>query len=277
MKYTKWLTIGAPIIAGVLLLGGIASAQTIPVPQYGHGFGMGGYGQGMRTPGVAGTVSAISGTTLTVTSKSFGRGQNTQNATTTTYTVDASNATVMKNGTSSSIGAVSVGDMIFVQGTVSGDSVTATSIRDGIPMGGPGGMHGPRNASGTWNGSSTKFLPSAIIQGNGQPVVGGSVTAIDGDTLTVTTAANSVVYTVDATNATIEKGNATSTVGSIAVGDDILVQGSVSGTSVTANSVIDQGAPHTASSSNGNGGGQGFAHGFVNAIGGFFHHLFGFF
>ena len=97
----------------------------------------------------------------------------------------------------------------------------------------------------------------------------------------VVTANNSVTYTIDATNATIEKDNATSTIGSIAVGDDVLVQGSVSGTSVTATSVIDQGAPRTASStsgsSNGNGGGGGFVGGFMNSIGGFFHHLFGFF
>ena len=55
MKYTKLLAISGSLIAGVLLLGGIASAQTMP-PQGGHGFGMGGYGQGMHAPGVMGTV-----------------------------------------------------------------------------------------------------------------------------------------------------------------------------------------------------------------------------
>jgi len=274
MKYTRLLAISGTLIAGVLLLGGIASAQTMP-PQNGHGFGMGGhmgYGQGTQAPGVVGKVSAISGTTLMVTSGGFGRGQN---VTPTTYTVNDSTATVIKNGTSSSVSAINIGDMVFVQGTVSGTSVTATSIRDGIPTG--GGMRGFKNASGTWNGSSTRPRPMPIIQGNGQPVVGGSVTATSGDTLTVTTANNNVTYTIDATNATIEKGNTTSTIASISVGDDVLVQGSVSGTSVVATSVIDQGAPRTASSSNGNGGNQGFARGFMNAIGGFFHHLFGFF
>lgn len=274
MKYTKLLAISGSLIAGVLLLGGIASAQTMP-PQGGHGFGMGGYGQGMHAPGVMGTVSSISGTTITLTSSGFGR-----TATTTTYTVNASTATVTKNGASSSLSAVSVGDMIFVQGTVSGLNVTATSIRDGMPMG--GGMRGFKNASGTWNGSSTmprRGTPQNLIQGNGQPVVGGSVTAINGSTLTIITANNTVTYTIDATNATIEKDNATSTITSVAIGDNVLVQGTVSGTSVTATSVIDQGVPHTPSStpsqSNGNGG--GFVGGFMNSIGGFFHHLFGFF
>jgi len=279
MKYTKWLAMSGSLVVGVLLLGGVASAQTMP-PQGGHGFGMGGrmgYGQGTQAPGVVGKVSAISGTTLTVTSSGFGRGQN---ATPTTYTVNASTATVMKNGTSSSITAVNVGDMVFVQGTVSGANVTATSIRDGIPTG--GGMRGFKNASGTWNGSSTmprRGTPQNLIQGNGQPVVGGSVAAISGDTLTVATTNNNVTYTIDATNATIEKGGATSTIASIAVGDDILVQGSVSGTSVTATSVIDQGAPRTApaTASPSNGGGRGFIGGVMNSIGGFFHHLFGFF
>ena len=276
MKYTKLLAISGTIVAGLVLLGGIASAQTMP-PQNGRGFGMGGYGQGMHAPGVAGTVAAVNGTTLTVTSKGFGHGQN---ATTTTYTVDASTATVMKNGTSSQLSAVNVGDMVFVQGTVSGSNVAATSIRDGMPMG--GGMRGFKNASGTWNGSTTmprRGTPQNLIQGNGQPVVGGSVTAISGSTLTLTTANGNVTYTIDATNATIEKGNATSTIASIAIGDNVLVQGSVSGTSVTASSVVDQGMPRTASSTSGssNGGGRGFVGGFMNAIGGFFHHLFGFF
>jgi hypothetical protein len=71
------------------------------------------------------------------------------------------------------------------------------------------------------------------------------------------------------------KGNVSATISSIAVGDKVLVQGSVSGTSITASSVIDQAKP------NGNGGengeGNGNAHpGFFGSIGGFFKHLFGF-
>ena len=46
------------------------------------------------------------------------------------------------------------------------------------------------------------------ITGNGEPVVGGNITAINGSTLTITNKSN-VTYTIDATNATIIKSNAT--------------------------------------------------------------------
>ena len=54
-----------------------------------------------------------------------------------TYTVDATNAKVMKSATSgvkpttATIADIQVGDTVMVQGTVSGTSVTATSIFDG--------------------------------------------------------------------------------------------------------------------------------------------------
>jgi hypothetical protein len=208
---------------------------------------------GGRAPGVFGTVSAVSGNTLTVTSK----GGPNSSSTATTYTVDASNATVMKDNATSSVSNIAVGDNVMVQGTVSGTNVTATRIEDGIPQG-----------MGKGGGAVASF------QGNGEPVVGGSVSAINGDSLTVTNKSN-VTYTVDATNATIMKGNATSSLSAIATGDNVLVQGTVNGTAVTATTVIDQGA---ASSSTTSGGpmmrGMG---GFFGAIGGFFQHLFGFF
>ena len=44
------------------------------------------------------------------------------------------------------------------------------------------------------------------------------------------------------TNATVVKDNATSSISAIASGDNVIVQGTVNGTAVTASSVIDQGA-----------------------------------
>src|ERR1700722_1326994 len=103
----------ASAAAAVLLVGGAASAATT-----------GSWGGGSHMPpGVFGTVSAISGSTLTVTSKGFGA-----NATATTYTVNAANATVMKNGATSALSDIAVGDNVMAQGTVSGDTVTATKI-----------------------------------------------------------------------------------------------------------------------------------------------------
>lgn len=260
MKNKLLLAVTGSVIAGALLMGGTAFAQTTPAPQNGSWSGHAGH-----APGVFGTVSAIdtSSDTLTITSKGFGA-----NATATTYTVDATGATVTKNGSASTLGDVAVGDTVMVQGTVSGTNVTATSIRDGV-MGGRGG-------SGMKFGSHGSSTPMSNIQGNGQPVVGGNVTAINGSTLTVVTAKGSVTYSVDASNATIDKGNATSSISNIAVGDNVVVQGAVSGTSVVASSVIDQGAP----SNSGSGPAamvKGGFRGFMGAIGGFFQHLFGFF
>ena len=83
-------------------MAGIASAQT---PSMGWGIGATVHAGARGTmPGVFGTVSAINGTTLTLTSKDFGgpQGANTS-ASAKTYTVDASNATVFKSGATSTL------------------------------------------------------------------------------------------------------------------------------------------------------------------------------
>jgi hypothetical protein len=242
---------------------------------------------GMR-PAVFGTVASIDGTSLTVTQgarPSFGT--STPAMATTTYSVDASNATVFKNNATSTISSVLVGDMVAVQGTVSGTDVTATTIRDGVvpgmmmghggmgAMGSSTGQRGPggyRNASST-NGMSTGMQASPIT-GNGQPVIAGSISAINGNSLTITDKSN-VSYTVDVTNAKIVEGQNTIAVSNLAVGDNVIIQGTVEGTSVTASSVIDQKAPAAGSNPSSttaphNGGG------IFGAIGGFFSHIFGF-
>lgn len=236
------------------------------------GAGMGRMG-GMK-PAAFGTVSAVNGTTLTITET------NPKDSTTTTYTVDASNAKVMKfaapvAGTTStpgtrptpatiSVSDIAVGDTVSIQGTVSGTNVTATSIMDGVMMG-----HGGMMQKGT-AGNMANFP-----QGNGQPIVGGTVSAISGNSITITNSSGTA-YTIDATAAKImTKGNATSTISSVAVGDSVLVQGAVNGQSVTASSVMDNGqAPATGTQG---GAAAPQAHtGFFGAIGGFFKHLFGF-
>jgi len=234
----------------------------------------------MMAPGVSGTVSAINGTTLTVAA--MGRPTPEKTAATavtapttmgTVYTVDASSAKIYKGSatTTVSISSIAVGDKVMVQGTVSGTNVVATVIRDGI-----GGAMGGKGFGGRGTSSTPSTTP--VIQGNGEPIVGGSITAISGASLTVTNASN-VTYTIDATNAKIVKSGATSTISAVAIGDTVIVQGTVNGTSVTASSVIDQGVKSTNGSSantpsaGSHGGGLG---GFFGAIGGFFKHLFGF-
>jgi hypothetical protein len=262
------LAIALPVFAQTASLTGGAGVQ---VGLSGH-YGMRGGGGGMP-PGVFGTVSAVSGTTLTVTAMT----RPSPNASSTpgaVYTVDASNAQVFKNGTSSAVTDIATGDKVMVQGTVSGTNVTATVIRDGFGgMMGGRGMPGGQGGNGFGHGA-TSTLP---IQGNGEPVIAGSITAISGTTITVTNASN-VTYTIDASNATIVKGGASSTIANVAVGDNLIVQGTVNGTSVTASSVIDQGSGSkgTGTSTVSAGAHASVRVGFFGAIGSFFKHLFGF-
>jgi hypothetical protein len=237
--------------------------------------------RGGMSPGVFGTVSAVDGDTLTVTSVTRMR----PNATTTpatssvVYAVDATNAKIYKGSatTTVSVSDIAQGDTVMVQGTISGTNVTATVIRDGAFPRPVGGSTMPGKGFGRSASSTASTTP--IIQGNGEPVVGGSVTAISGTTLTVTNTSN-VTYTIDAASATVVVKGASSTLTNVAIGDNVIVQGTVDGNAVTASSIIDQGAKSAnASSTNGqsHGGGIGASFGgFFGAIGGFFQHLFGF-
>jgi hypothetical protein len=220
------LLLAAVGILSVILVALPAFAQTSPGPY-------GGARQGSRAggqPEVFGTVASVNGTTLTVTSKGFGK-----TATATTYTVDTTNATVTKNNAASTVADIAVGDTIMIQGTVSGTSVTATAIRDGVMTGG-----GRGTASSGTKGTSPAVKPVTKRVGTG---VGGTVASINGTTLTVTSNAVNggtvTTYTVDASKATVTKSGATSSVSDISVGDTVMIQGTVSGTSVTATTIRD--------------------------------------
>jgi hypothetical protein len=203
-------------------------------------------GEARNGMGINGTVASISGTTLTVTGNVGPKG-----GTATTYTVDASGASVVKNGTASTVSVIIVGDKVMVQGTVTGTNVIAKNIRDGVPQ--------PQ------------------IQGNGQPIVAGKVTAISGSTITITNTSN-VTYTIDATSAKFVVGGVASpTISNIAVGNNVVVQGTVNGNSVIASSIIDQKAKTTVGEvSPGSPKSEKGMGGFMKGVGDFFKHMFGF-
>jgi hypothetical protein len=189
---------------------------------------------GTHTPPAAvGTVTAVDGNTVTLTDKKSG----------TTYTIDVSSATITKRSaptaSSSTTGTTStgtsrtwtpptettitasdiaVGDTLMVQGTVSGTTITATKVEDGVGgFGGHGGgMGGP--------------------DGRG-PGVQGTVTAVNGNTITVT-GKNGTTYTIDGSSSKVTKME-TISVSDIQVGDIIGAQGTVSGDSVTATHIMD--------------------------------------
>ena len=255
-----------------LSLAGSTFAATTQVNPGQRGFGGSGQFQGgtrPQMPGVFGTVSAINGTTLTVASKGF-----SPNTATTTYSVDASNATVMVNGATSTLSAIAVGNTVMVSGTVSGTSVTATKINVGGMDLGRGNGQNPKQDFNSRNASSTlqrKNASSSLPEGNGQPIIGGTVSAISGTSITITNKSNTS-YTIDASSATVTKGSSTSAVSNIAVGDSILVQGTINGTSVTATTITDQGAVSADNSSSTKPAQESF----LGGIGNFFAKLFGF-
>ena len=206
-------------------------------------------------PGIFGTVSAISGNTITVTGKQgFG-----MNSVVTTFTIDATNAKITKDNVAGTISNVLVGDTVMAQGTLTGTNLVATMIRDG-QVG-----KGMRN-----NYEGSKTSPVSPVTGNGQPIVAGTISSISGSTLTITNKSN-VSYTIDTTNAKIIQDQNTISVSNLAVGNMIVVQGSFNGNSVIATSVIDQAKTTTAVGAN-----KQPHQGFFAGVGSFFAHIFGF-
>lgn len=219
-----------PAIMATLLAGGaiagyatLASAQTATTGTAGVGSMVAGMGMGMkdRGPHVHGTVSAVSGTTLTITDE----------RSSTTYTIDASTATFKKAAagaapTTVTISEIAVGDKIGAMGTLSGTTLKATEVMEGdFGRGGMGGMHGMGGHGGRG--------PA----GAGGPGVMGKVTAVSGSTITVTDR-DGKSFTVNAGSATVQKMT-TGALSDIAVGDTIGVHGDVSGTTVTAKTIMD--------------------------------------
>ena len=169
-------SIGANVGVGVSVPGGM------------HNGANGGMRRGgMPGAGVFGTVSSVNGDTVMVTAtarparpmpEQASPSANVSASTVvagTVYTVDATSAKIYKGSatTTVSVSDITTGDTVMVQGTISGTNVAATVIRDGVSgtMGGRPGMPG----NGFGHGASSTSSTTPIIQGNGEPVVGGSV------------------------------------------------------------------------------------------------------
>ncbi len=229
----------------------------------------GAWNQGMRgnranmKPAVFGTVSAISGNIITVAGKQgFGI-----NAVATTFTVDATNAKIIKNNVTGTISSIITGDTIMAQGALTGTNLVATTIRDG--------QMGKGILDNSNRNKTVKTPPVSPITGNGQPVVAGTVSSISGSTITITNKSN-VSYTIDATNAKIVQGQNTIAVSNIVVGDMVVIQGTVNGNTIVASSVIDQTKPINTSKTNSGTTTQPQHKGFFGTIGSFFGKIFGF-
>ena len=202
----------AHFIAGAIII----SAVALPVVTMAHTGAQGillGFGNKIHKimPAnnmVVGTVTTISGTTLTVT-----------DAKSVVYTIDASAAKVdpgMMGASGLTVANILVGDKVVVTGPVNGTSETAKMIND----------------------RSMK----------GRNIFMGTVTVTNGSVLTIDsmTGKTKTSYTVDASSAALSKGMGKGTPATIAitdvkVGDRIFAIGTLSGTSVAATSVRDLG------------------------------------
>lgn len=264
-KYVYMFTSLAVLTILATAVPALADNATLTTELKGDALGQGIMNRGNKTnmkPAVFGTVSAVNGNTITVTGKQ-GIGAN---AVATTFTIDATSAKITKNNVAGAVSSILVGDTVIAQGTLTGTNLVATMIRDG-QMG--KGMRGGPNGN-----QPGKILPVSPITGNGQPIVAGTVSSINGGTLTITNKSN-VSYTVDATNAKIVQGQNTISVSNIVVGNMVVVQGTVNGNSVVATSVIDQASPvNTTTTASGKT--EQPHQGFFGGIGSFFAHIFGF-
>lgn len=206
---------------------------------------------GEHKAGVYGSVTAVSGTTISVR----------DSRTNVIYSVDTTKAMIDKNRVAILVSGIAIGDMVLVEGTTTGTTVMATSIHDGVLA----------KRNGEWNDGKNKDEKNnqaLFPQGNGQPIIGGTVTLINGTIVTITNKSN-VTYTIDISTATVNKGGKIAQKTDIMVGDTILAQGTITGTSVVATAVVDQGVVTTPSGNNGN------HRGFFRRIGDFFSRMFG--
>lgn len=261
-------------LAGTFLMSSVAFADTVqkPISNADTQSPMGmlrGHGEG-RGPGIGGIVGSVSGTSFTLESRGFGT-----NAATTTYSVDASSATITKDGTKATIAALAAGAHAMVEGTVNGTNIQATEIHVGLP---PRGGMGP-HSNGDWNSGSTtraRMMDEfSQVEGSGEPIIGGTVSSISGDTIAITNKGGTS-YSIDTSGATITKAGETIALAQVAIGDAILAQGAINGTTVIANSVIDRGTPPATQATSDSDTATQKGPGFFGHIGGFFRHLFGF-
>lgn len=208
-------------------------------------------GLSKEKPQIVGIVTTINGKILTITARpGFG---STTPATATIFTVDATNASVIKGKATSSIAQIAVGDMVIVQGAISGTNVTAKTIRDS-------------NIQQRLKKEIKEEKKQERIDGNGQPIVAGTISAITSSSSITITNKSNVTYTVDVASAKIYQGQrATSTFSNLKIGNNVVVQGTVNGTAIVASTIIDQNKPAIKPRP-----------GFVRGIGQFFRGLFGF-
>jgi hypothetical protein len=150
---------------------------------------------------VTGTVASVSGSVITLTAKNGG-----------SYAVNAASAKIMKSGATVDITSILPGDLLMARGTLSGLSMTATTIVDGV-------MQKPVGTAGV--------KPGAVLGAHG---LMGSISAINGTSLTLTLRARkgrtSVTQNVLTSGSTVvTKDKVAATFADLATGQNVTITG----------------------------------------------------
>jgi hypothetical protein len=138
-------------VSGTTIAATEVMTGTFPEKGMGEKGMQGGMHDGMKGDHIHGTVTAVSGTTITVLDSRPKRteGSTVTETTETTYTVDAASAKVLEmparpadeatapsvkpEPTVGTLSDIAVGDTVGIRGTISGTTIVATEIMDGIP------------------------------------------------------------------------------------------------------------------------------------------------
>lgn len=184
-----------------------------------------------RGPGAMGTIASIDGTTLTVEGDDDTTTTvTTDDDTSVTDTADAELADIAVGDTVSVLGEADDDGVVTADRIVEGDLAGAPMIRQGGPPDGampPEGMEPPEGMA----------PPGGAVRSDGPGgATAGEVTAIDGDTLTVTTDEGDEVTVVTTGDTTVTVTTEIA-VSDLAVGDTVAVMGTEDGDAVAAESI----------------------------------------
>jgi hypothetical protein len=226
-KNTKKLIVSTLAISA-LLTGSAFAAESTSASSKVNTFmrHMRGLGTTETAPAAFGKITAINGSSITISGKSN-----------TTYTVDVSSAKFYRGkDTAITLSDLAVNDMVVVEGTVNGTTITATVLRIGGPRGIPGGMPtmmGERGVMGTVStvsGTTFTVATPAFV-----PHMRGA-----SSTPTIVATTPTLVNVVTGSNTVFMKDGATSTIASVVSGSRVLVEGSkdAAGTTITATKVL---------------------------------------
>lgn len=202
-----------------------ATAQATPAAGQGkHGKGGGQRGGAMH--GAEGSVTAISGNTITVAGKNS-----------VSMTVTVSSTTTFSKQATVALADVPVGKQIQAIGTLDGSTFTATSIHvmDKAAQDTPRQGQPKRGAGQGQRGGAAKPTTTATATPKAKDAehLRGTVTAASADSLTVTKADGSTVTVKLASGGSVHQ-QASASLADVTVGSTIRVAGKRSGTAVAA-------------------------------------------